>query len=417
MLTLHLVMILYVLGHWVGPFTAVGVVAMLSGMQVVDRQAKVEAFSQLALLCLAYVFSLKICPLFLGLWLSVLVFLALLTLLVWKRHVILAHVSLDPTWRMPSVTRPIIITFKREDLGDMLDVRRRLFDLPEWRERMLYVSIGSYWVETISSALLASSLYNSRRWRFASYIFFAYVLPIIFALQVMGIVVPWLWRQHLVFMALVRADVLVVVLRSIFGTLAFLRVPEVLVQIYDALVQPFQAVSRVFATISSWLVPFDEAYIYVRAKLQPFSVIFTPVEVLFEWLVTGATRVVGVLSTPVTWSVQFVSTWAARLSRADRVAHMMRENPNVRKITHGLNQTLRLGDDDRGSTDGEGPSGPEDRSPSPSQDPFESNGSPTGPAAAAAAAAAGEVVLATPDAPPSQPIPPQTSSSTSQIEE
>lgn len=311
-----------------------------------DPQQQTQHFALAVLVCTFWILATWITPLLFNWIVSTLVLIALTALLFWKKDALVCRVALHPDWRMPSVSRPIIVNFPRAELSDMLLVREQLFLLPSWRNRMLLVSVGSYWVETISSGLLYSDIYNSRRARFISFLFFTYVLPVVFALQVLGLVGPWLWRKHLIFMALVRADFSVKLLRFFLRSFSFLHVPEVVYSILDMLSMPAVVMAQFFSTISSVLVPFDKAITYVQARLQPFRIMFLPLQMAVTALFNTVASLFGSVSGPFFMFIRFSSTWASRLCNADRVAARMRENPTFRKINSDLNKMVKKDEKD-----------------------------------------------------------------------
>jgi hypothetical protein len=104
------------------------------------------------------------------------------------------------------------VEYSQARLSEMFALREKLLapaQEKEWGLKVRGISIGSYWVETILSTILFREIYNNRLARSFLFKFLAYVLPVMFMFQVIGIVGPTLSMWNTRFMLLLRSDLIV----------------------------------------------------------------------------------------------------------------------------------------------------------------------------------------------------------------
>eukprot|EP00054_Salpingoeca_dolichothecata_P026153 m.185801 g.185801 ORF g.185801 m.185801 type:complete len:572 (+) comp25571_c0_seq1:652-2367(+) len=240
-------------------------------------------------------------------------------------------ISADKTWRRPSATYPLVVKYDVDELPEMLRLREELLSCDPWRRKMQYISVGAYWVEALCSMALPTDVYNNPNARFLSYIFFSYFLPLIFTVQVVGIIGPRVLRYHLHLLMLVRADVGVRIVRFITAVIEW-ELPEIVFSLWHLLMTPFAVVYSWTNTLSDWLLPFDEGLVYVKAKLEHLKFVLQPFSALIN-LVLQLVRGVGMLfGGPVAQVVRFISSWATRLRNVNNAARIVAVNQTLRKM-------------------------------------------------------------------------------------
>jgi len=110
---------------------------------------------------------------------------------------------------MPALRKPDCIQFKQHEIGVMLEAREAIMNLPndpQFYRRMRNLSVGSFWVETVLSSLMPRQIYNSIPFRRGLYFFLNFVMPVLFALQVFGVIRPHLSNFKIVLVTSLQQD-------------------------------------------------------------------------------------------------------------------------------------------------------------------------------------------------------------------
>jgi hypothetical protein len=108
------------------------------------------------------------------------------------------------------------VIFKQHEISVLLETREAIMNQPDdplFYRRTHNLSVGSFWVETVMSSLTPQQIYNSIRFRRGLYIFLNFVMPVLFALQMFGIIRPYLRSFQIVLVTSLQQDWLLRVLR------------------------------------------------------------------------------------------------------------------------------------------------------------------------------------------------------------
>eukprot|EP00936_MAST-01D_sp_MAST-1D-sp1_P000251 g251.t1 len=217
-------------------------------------------------------------------------------------------------YALPEPRYPHRYKFEQSELGEMLAVRERLWELDDGRFKHLIadVCVGNYWMETICSALLWSKLYNSPRWRRIAHLFFNFILPAFFVLQGLAILVPWAVRQHRHITRLVQQDRGLKLLVSIAAGIArFLEgllrplLPKTsplnaVVDVCRIALAPLRGIIDVVGGWGLWIVEgfrqhvtiYDELFIYAKESVARFRRTITPVAAFFSSTLGACAKIV-----------------------------------------------------------------------------------------------------------------------------
>lgn len=269
--------------------------------------------------------------------LTVGLFSALVLFLETRSHFLQQWFGLSGDWKIPEINYPIQISFNEDEMANLFKVRGQLKELC-W-EKICHLVVGSYWSEAVCSVIFYRDIYNSRRARFLGYIFFNFLLPAIFAIQVSGIAYPVIRKHYLRFQNHVRTD-FGVRFGAFFGSQFHFQVPAKLQAVFDALQAPVIKLAAWGSVISSWLIPFDEGFVYIKAKLYSIKVMLDPVVWAAKYILDMVRQVGGVFGPRVTLVVQFMFRWGSRLASLNRTATNLHYNPTLRKIKKNVDDIV-----------------------------------------------------------------------------
>lgn len=146
-------------------------------------EQQIQRFCHIGIACL-FITVWLILPHMKGFLASTLYVGCVLPLLVYYPHILVRLLGPPLNWRLTEATRPLLFEYGPHNMRDMFQLRKYIHAHPEYRQRCVGISVGSYWTETICSVLLFSEVYNSIYARRALAIFFNYILPVVFTFQV-----------------------------------------------------------------------------------------------------------------------------------------------------------------------------------------------------------------------------------------
>lgn len=142
---------------------------------------------------------------------------------------------------LPRPQYPLVVEYTQERLSEMFALREKLLakeQETEWGTKIRGISIGSYWVETILSVLFFQEVYNNRTVRASIFKFLAYILPVMFLFQVIGLVGPTITTMNERFMILLQSDLIVRVVRKV-GALFGYVMPDFIGTVLNNVVRVF----------------------------------------------------------------------------------------------------------------------------------------------------------------------------------
>eukprot|EP00045_Choanoeca_perplexa_P018211 m.282373 g.282373 ORF g.282373 m.282373 type:complete len:429 (+) comp17747_c1_seq6:284-1570(+) len=182
---------------------------------------------------------------------------------------ILSLFTVPEHFRYIQPTYPVVISFRSQArMPELLSTRAKLVAAPRLVKKISHLSVGSYWAETVMSVLVYHDVYNSRRARRLMHTFLTYVLPMIFAFQLLYTLWPHFSRTRARFLRSVRADYGVVmgdrIVRSFRAVLRWPALPVVLQDAIDFVGDMTNWLTAWTAYITSFIVPIDEAYTTVH---------------------------------------------------------------------------------------------------------------------------------------------------------
>lgn len=120
---------------------------------------------------------------------------------------ILAAFTVPDHFRYIQPTYPIVMTYcDKTRMAELIATRNDLVAVPRLFKKIRHLSVGSYWAETVLSVLVYHEVYNSRSARNILHTFLTYVLPIIFAFQLLYTLWPHFAHALARFLRSVRAD-------------------------------------------------------------------------------------------------------------------------------------------------------------------------------------------------------------------
>ena len=230
----------------------------------------------------------------------------------------LRKLELTADFRMPEPTYPVAISYLQPEISSMLGLRTSLLEKERFREKMQKVSIGSYYMETICSVLLYHDVYNDVRVRYFAYLFFNYLLPVVFLVQSLVLVSPWLNR----FASAIRSDVGVQVVSSVE-----IVMPEVVSNMVAWISTPFAVAATWFSASIQFLIPFDEAFVYLRNRMSFLSTLVSPFIYIFQGVSEVVLQAAG-------------DSYSLLSSTASHIRHML--SPLIQQISASITPLLQI---------------------------------------------------------------------------
>ena len=154
-----------------------------------------------------------------------------LAMLLFQKQ-ILGLFTVPDHFRYIQPTYPIVVSFRSQArMSELLATRAKLVAVPRLVKKISNLSVGSYWAETVMSVLVYHDIYNSRQARRFMHSFLTYVLPMIFAFQLLYTLWPHFDSTRARVLRSVRADYGVVVgdriVRSFRAVLRWPALPTV----------------------------------------------------------------------------------------------------------------------------------------------------------------------------------------------
>jgi len=233
-------------------------------------------------------------------------------------------------FRPPVPTFPIRIKFSQADLPKLFNIRSALLAVPAGRAAVRDVAVGGYWSEGITSALLPSGLYNSRRLRQLGHVMMNFLIPAFFILQGLSVLVPWAYQHAVRLGALLGKDIGMHLMRKLLGAVgaviarsahSFTFLLPDFAKFFSRLAFPVRIIASftkgllrsAVQIVLNYIVPSDTVLTYMRARFAELQSLASPAFQLVSRLSTFISNFVRMLTAPIFALIQLLRHIAAAL--------------------------------------------------------------------------------------------------------